>query len=149
MREEIKNIILGLLKDEDVYIESLSGGDNPDEMIKVVLDTEEGIPSGTLVRISKKIRNNDDFIEIGGDDYEIELSSPGITAELTLPRHFKKNIGRNLRIVHNAEELDSPIITELLGCDDEKVILKGIKKGEAELHLNYDEIIKAKIKLKW
>ncbi|MCK5520019.1 MAG: hypothetical protein KAI81_02810, partial [Candidatus Marinimicrobia bacterium] len=117
--------------------------------IKVVLDTEEGIPSGTLVRISKKIRNNDDFIEIGGDDYEIELSSPGITAELTLPRHFKKNIGRNLRIVHNAEELDSPIITELLGCDDEKVILKGIKKGEAELHLNYDEIIKAKIKLKW
>ncbi len=149
MREDIQQIILGLLEDEDVYVEALRGGDYTDDSIVLLLDTDKGILFKTLVRISKKIRNDEAFIDAGGDDYEVEVSSPGTNFQLTLPRHFTKNIGRNLQITHNREESHTTLTGILTSCDETGFILNSGKNTLEELHFLYEDIIKAKIKLKW
>ncbi len=148
MKEEIKDIILTLLEEEDVYIESLTGGDGG-EKILLILDTDSGIPFDTLAKISSRIRHNQGFIDAGGEDYELEVSSPGVDSPLSLPRHFRKNIGRSLRITHSREDIPSPLKAVLNAADDEGINLSPEKKGVPECRLDYADILEAKVKLKW
>lgn len=124
---------------------------SPDDKISILADGDEGLSIEEIVRISRHVEHNLDREEC---DFALEVSSPGVGSNLTIPRQFSKNVGRILEITLN----DKVIEGEIVEADEEGVIIfwesrepKPVGKGkitvEHEEKINYADIKKAIIKV--
>ena len=64
--------------------------------IMVLLDSDQGITIDRCVAISRAIEGTLDREQ---EDFELEVSSAGLSESLRLPRQFRKNLGRSLDVV--------------------------------------------------
>jgi ribosome maturation factor RimP len=75
---------------------------NGRDIVELYVDTDNGITIGEctwLTRLMLDALEHDlEAQEIFGDNLRLEISSPGVSRPLLLPRQYKKNIGRRLRI---------------------------------------------------
>jgi ribosome maturation factor RimP len=139
-----------ILENEDVIIEDIRVPENTG-VLKVFCDTEEGITSDRLVSISKKILNDPVYDADYAERYDLEVSSPGIRAHLTLPRHFRKNTGREVELRHNMTDIKSPLKGKIINADNEHIQLEVSKsrKNKEIMHIPFKQLEYAVIKLKW
>jgi ribosome maturation factor RimP len=71
--------------------------------VRVIVDSDDALNLDTVADISRDISTAlDEAEESGGDllagEYDLEVSSPGIDRPLTLPRHWRRNIGRLVKV---------------------------------------------------
>ena len=64
--------------------------------ILVLIDSDEGISSDRCVKVSRAVEQSLDRDE---EDFELEVSSAGLSSPLKVVRQYKKNIGRHLDVV--------------------------------------------------
>lgn len=146
---EIEKLIRDILDETGVYIEDIRVSGTAGR-IKVVCDTDEGIASQDLMRISKKILNDPVYDETYAADYRLEVSSPGVGTPLTLPRHFRKNTGREIELRHRDETLKDPLKGVLESADDEGIVLTvKQKKSNKHLRIPFGKIDNARVIIKW
>ncbi|WP_291051616.1 MULTISPECIES: ribosome assembly cofactor RimP [unclassified Empedobacter] len=123
----------------------------PDDKIVILADGDEGLSVEEIVRISRYVEHNLDREEC---DFALEVSSPGVGSNLTMPRQFAKNVGRTLEATLN----DKVVEGEIVEADEEGVTIfwearepKPVGKGkitvEHEEKINYADIKKAIIKV--
>jgi ribosome maturation factor RimP len=68
--------------------------------VRVVVDADGGVDLDRCADVSRAISAALDRSDVAGDDpYTLEVSSPGVTRPLTLPRHWRRNMGRLVRVV--------------------------------------------------
>jgi Uncharacterized protein conserved in bacteria len=72
-------------------------------VVRVVVDGEHGVTSDVIADLSRDISTALDAAEASGGPlsrggYTLEVSSPGIDRPLTLPRHWRRNIGRLVKV---------------------------------------------------
>ena len=122
--------------------------------IEVYLDSDAGIHIDDCATISRLLENNLDGTGLVPDNYILEVSSPGMTNPLKVPRQYKKRIGRMLDVLKND---GTEIKAQLTEADDEKIKLKEVKEEPKKKKQNspalteeakeyvvrYDEIKKA------
>jgi len=141
--DTIKNTIEDLIPDDLVIIDyndfSNSG------KLKIIIDGINGIDLNTTSSLAKKIKKLNVINETFPDGIQLEISSPGIGADLLHPVQYKKNLGRTLKII-TSDNLDNLKI-ELSSCDD--VGLEGILPDGEKINLTYDQIEKAKVIVKF
>ncbi|MEC7872311.1 MAG: hypothetical protein VX746_05055 [Candidatus Neomarinimicrobiota bacterium] len=141
--DTIKNTIEDLIPDDLVIIDyndfSNSG------KLKIIIDGINGIDLNTTSSLAKKIKKLNVINETFPDGIQLEISSPGIGADLLHPFQYKKNLGRTLKII-TSDNLDNLKI-ELSSCDD--VGLEGILPDGEKINLTYDQIEKAKVIVKF
>ncbi|WP_313374160.1 ribosome assembly cofactor RimP [Chishuiella sp.] len=124
---------------------------SPDNKISILADGDEGLSIEEIVRISRHVEHNLDREEC---DFALEVSSPGVGSNLTIPRQYQKNVGRILEVTLNDKVMEG----EIVEADDEGVIIfwesrepKPVGKGkitvEHEEKINYADIKKAIIKV--
>ncbi|MEJ5338508.1 MAG: ribosome maturation factor RimP [Aquificaceae bacterium] len=68
-------------------------------VLRIILDKEGGITLGDCEEVSKRISALLDVEDIIPVSYVLEVSSPGLTRELTKPSHFEFFQGRLIRVV--------------------------------------------------
>jgi ribosome maturation factor RimP len=146
---DLQTLIKRLAESGDVLVEDIrmseTGG-----TIKVVCDTEKGISSDRLVEISKKILNDPVYDSDYAPRYRLEVSSPGIDAPLTAVRHFRKNIGREIALHHRCDDRKNPLNGQIRDVNEDGLTLAVvIKKEEHVLHIPFDKIEYATLKIKW
>lgn len=123
----------------------------PDDKIIILADGDEGLSVEEIVRISRYVEHNLDREEC---DFALEVSSPGVGSNITIPRQFAKNIGRTLEVTLNDKVMEG----EIVETDEEGVTIfwearepKPVGKGkitvEHEEKINYADIKKAIIKV--
>ncbi|TGN29441.1 ribosome assembly cofactor RimP [Empedobacter tilapiae] len=123
----------------------------PDDKIIILADGDEGLSVEEIVRISRHVEHNLDREEC---DFALEVSSPGVGSNLTIPRQFAKNIGRTLEATLEDKVMEG----EIVEADEEGVTIfwearepKPLGKGkitvEHEEKINYADIKKAIIKV--
>jgi ribosome maturation factor RimP len=85
--------------------------------LRVFLDRPDGVDLDLCARVTHHLR---DLLV----DYGVEVSSPGPERPLTKPDHFRRHVGRRVR-VRTAEPIDgrSDFKGELLGADADSVSL--------------------------
>ena len=81
-----------------------------DNTIRVVLDGDEGVNLQDCMNISRAIEHNLDREE---EDFSLEVTSAGAASPLELPRQYKKNIGRKLKVRTGEEELEGNLTQAL------------------------------------
>ena len=77
-------------------------------VLRITVDTDGGVGHDELGDLSRVISAGLDAAESGGDgqrggeliagSYTLEVSSPGVDRPLTLPRHWRRNVGRLVRV---------------------------------------------------
>lgn len=126
---------------------------SPDNAIEILVDGDKGLSIDEIVRISRHVEHNLDREEA---DFSLNVSSAGVGNPLVLPRQYKKNIGRILKITKTADGKD--LEGELVSADEEGILLKWtarepkpVGKGkhtvEKEERINYTDIKKAIVKI--
>ncbi|MFG1604309.1 ribosome maturation factor RimP [Actinoplanes sp. NPDC049265] len=68
-------------------------------VLRVLVDADGGISLDDVALVSRAISTALDAAEESGDEviageYQLEVGSPGVDRPLTLPRHWRRNVGR-------------------------------------------------------
>lgn len=149
MREKVTQLVNDALAEHpDLFIIDLVI--SADNKIAVVLDGDHGITVEDCIKMSRAVEHNLDREE---EDFSLEVMSAGVSEPLTLPRQFKKNVGRTLNVITDKGETIEGKITQ---TTNEAVTLewkarepKPVGKGKVTVHkrveLPYKEIMKAKV----
>jgi ribosome maturation factor RimP len=117
-KEKIATLLnQGLEEHPSLFLISLEIGTG--NKIVVTLDGDEGVTLQDCINISRAIEHNiDREVE---EDFSLEVASAGATSPLKLPRQFKKNIGRTVKVrTADGTETEAP----LTGATDEVAILE-------------------------
>jgi len=68
-------------------------------LVTVIVDSEKHLSLDEVTSLSRIVSEIvENLTELGDTPFTLEVSSPGIDRPLTLPRHFRKNIGRLVQI---------------------------------------------------
>jgi ribosome maturation factor RimP len=113
--------------------------------VKVVVDSDDGVDLDQCAELSHKVsailEANDDLV--GDGPYTLEVSSPGVTRPLTLPRHWRRNIGRLVRVVL----ADGGVVTGRVTAADEQEAVLDVAGNTREVQ--YDKVGKAKVQVEF
>ena len=121
--------------------------------IRVFLDADDGISFQECRRVSRHVEAYLDEANWMDGRYTIEVSSPGATKPLQIPRQYPKHVGRKLEVKrHDADTVEGV----LLSADADRIVVEqkivrkeGKKKirERIETEIPYGEIREAKVKL--
>lgn len=152
-KKTVEDLLKNALEErKDLFLIDFSvSGDNA---IKVVIDGDNGVLVEDCMFVSRAIEHNIDRDE---HDFSLEVLSSGAATPLTLPRQYKKHVGRNLEVRTNDGENIEGQLTE---ASDEGVVLKWkarepkpVGKGKVtvtkEANIAFNNIKEAKVKIKF
>jgi len=152
-RKTVEDLLQNALTErQDLFLIDFSlSGENA---IKIVIDGDNGVLVEDCMFVSRAIEHNIDRDE---HDFSLEVLSAGATTPLSLPRQYKKHVGRNLEVM----TLDSQSLEgKLTEVNDLGVVLtwktrepKPIGKGKVtvtkEANVTFENIKEAKVKIKF
>lgn len=72
-------------------------------VVRVVVDGDDGVNLDTVAELSRAISTALDDSEhadgpLGWDEYTLEVTSPGVDRPLSQPRHWRRNVGRLVKV---------------------------------------------------
>ena len=129
--------------------------------IEVYIDSDEGIHISECAAVSRIIEKKLDESGLVPDNYILEVSSPGMSNPLKVPRQYKRRIGRIFEVLKND---GTQIEAQLVEADEEKIKLREVVeekkvKGQKikvkeipelkEYELRFDEIKRAVLQFKF
>lgn len=117
--------------------------------ISVIIDGDQGVTVNDCIAVSRKIEHNLDREE---EDFSLDVASAGVSTPLSMPRQYRKNIGRKLAITTSEGKIEG----ELVKMEDGKITLhwkarepKPVGKGKVTVNkeavLPLEEIKEAKV----
>lgn len=127
----------------------------PKKNVEIILDADEGLEIDKCRRISRHVENWLDTEGSMGEEYNIEVSSPGVDRPLMYPRQYPKHIGRFLEVENTEGDKVEGVLTEV---DAEKIVLHvEILKKEGKKKIKetvvsvfpYDKIKKATVLIRF
>lgn len=127
---QVKDIVQDIIAQGDLYLVEVTVGSG--NRINVIIDSLKGTTIDDCVMVSRSIEQHFDR-EV--EDFELEVSSPGLTLPFKVIQQYQKNVGREVEIIQkNGQKL----IGKLLSLDgsvmtvetQKKVRLEGKKRPE-------------------
>lgn len=117
-------------------------------VVKIFVDSDDELNHDDLAAISEEVGFLLDMDDAIDGSYTLEVSSPGIKRPLTMPRQFKKNVGRTLRVKYQMEgKTTETIVGELVAADDDAIEVE--VSPDKQPRIPYAVIERAKIELPW
>lgn len=109
-------------------------GQGKDRIVQVLVDYEEGTASVTLDEISDVSQAISTALDadpaLDQSPYELEVSTPGVSRPLTEPRHWRRNVGRTVRVNIMGQE---NVTGELIDAREDGItlvpVIEAPKKG--------------------
>lgn len=84
-----------------------------EKAVEIIMDADSGLTLEKCQKISRHVENWLDTEGVLGEAYTIEVSSPGLSRPLALPRQFTKNIGRGLDVMDTEGAIHSGELTQV------------------------------------
>jgi len=116
-------------------------------LVRLTVDRDGGVNLDAVADVSRLVSAALDDIEAGGEElfageYELQVSSPGVDRPLTLPRHWRRNVGRLVQVRAGDRQLTGRVVA----ADADGVVLA---VGETEHELGYGELGAGKVQLEF
>ena len=73
------------------------------DRLRLDVDTPQGISSDECGSLNRYLQQQ---LEALGEDWELEVGSPGLTTPLRIPEQFTKHLGKGKRVVGELKEAD-------------------------------------------
>lgn len=146
----VREIIEETIQDGEIFLVDLkiSGGNK----ISVLVDAIGGLPITDCIKVSRGIEDN---LDRENEDFELNVSSPGLDKPFKVFKQYEKNVERS---IHITLVDDGVLDAKILSVDDPKIhleveevitksdSLEKVKKGDA-IGLSQEEIKESKINI--
>ena len=104
-------------------------------VVRVLVDADGGISLDDVAVVSREISQALDTVEetqgeVLAGEYQLEVGSPGVDRPLTLPRHWRRNIGRLVTVTAGPAGGTDEITGRITGVDDAGVALAVEARGK-------------------
>lgn len=158
LKGQIAEWLAPMLEEQNLFLVDVK---QSGKKIEIFADGDNGITISQCAALSRLAESHLDGSGLVSDDYELDVSSPGMTSPLKLPRQYKRRIGQTFDIV----KTDGTALEGILeSVNDDFIVLKSIPKAvkktskkkpiEAQeevktFELKYSEIKKATLQFKW
>ncbi|GIJ07219.1 ribosome maturation factor RimP [Micromonospora andamanensis] len=135
-RDRLRSVIAPVVQDAGYDLEDLTvSRAGRRHVVRVIVDADGGINLDAVADVSRAVSAALDAAEeTAGDivagEYQLEVSSPGVDRPLTLPRHWRRNVGRLVRVtVRGAAPdgqpgVDRQVTGRVVDADAERVVLE-------------------------
>lgn len=117
-------------------------------VLRVLVDRDGGLTLDDIADVSRAIsRDLDADDALGPQAYTLEVSSPGVDRPLTLPRHWRRNVGRLVKVTAvDADGVSSSLLGRIAAADDDSVELD--VDGRAE-QIALDTVTRARVQVEF
>jgi ribosome maturation factor RimP len=96
LRELVEPVVVSAGYDVETISVSKAGRRS---VVRVVVDSDAGVDLDAIADLSRAVSAVlDDADPLGEQPYVLEVTSPGVDRPLTEPRHWRRNVGRKVRI---------------------------------------------------
>lgn len=136
-KEQVQDLIKEKLKEKNCFVVELEvrGGSN----ILLEIDNYKGLTVEDCVSFSRAIEHN---LDRENEDFELNVSSPGLDKPLRVKEQYIKNIGRNVKVV----QLDGEsCIGKLINVEKDEITVEYLCKEIVEGKKKKQIIIKQEI----
>lgn len=113
-------------------------------LVRVVVDKDGGVTLDECAAVSRLVSvalDADDAL-LGPGSYTLEVSSPGVSRPLTLPRHWRRNVGRRVKVVR----ADGATLLGRVTHADERAATLQLDDG-AVVEVPFDDVRKAVVQV--
>jgi len=113
-------------------------------VLRVAIDKDGGVTLDDIAEATREVsRVLDEDDVMGQQAYTLEVSSPGVDRPLTLPRHWRRNAGRLVKVtLHEGD----PVTGRVTSSDDDAAVLD--VEGD-ERRVPFTEVKKAKVQIEF
>jgi ribosome maturation factor RimP len=113
-------------------------------VLRVAVDKDGGVTLDEVAEATREVNRVLDGSEVMGErPYTLEVTSRGVDRPLTLPRHWRRNAGRLVKVTFTD---GSAATGRILASDDERVTLD---ISGAQREVGYDEVTKALVQVEF
>jgi ribosome maturation factor RimP len=113
-------------------------------MLRVAVDKDGGVSLDDVAAATREVsRVLDDSDVMGEQPYLLEVTSPGIDRPLTLPRHWRRNRDRMVRVTRE----DGTTLTGRIGDSDERRVVLDVDGTATEVP--FAEVRKALVQVEF
>ena len=113
-------------------------------VLRVAIDKDGGVTMDDIADATREVSRLLDETDVMGDRaYTLEVSSPGVDRPLTLPRHWRRNSGRLVKVSPLEGE---PVTGRITATDDDGAVLD--VEG-TEHRFAYADVKKAKVQIEF
>lgn len=143
---DIWNVIEPYLADERLELDDLElSGRGRGRTLRVVVDGE-GLDVDRLAELSRGLARLLDDEPSLQDQYQLEVTSPGLERKLRRPTHFKKSLGREVIVKLNGGQETATYRGVLTDADDTRFT---IQAEDGPVEISFDTVVKAKTVFRW
>src|SRR6056297_2780358 len=93
-KQDIHKIIEPILEEKKAFLVDLKI--SKDNRIAVYIDSMDGITIDDCVEVSRRIEKS---LDRDQEDFELEVSTPGLTSEFKVPEQYKKYLNKELQVL--------------------------------------------------
>ena len=119
-------------------------------VVRVVADAEDGLDLDLIAELSRRIGEQLDADDLVDGKHTLEVSSPGVDRPIRELRHFRRNVGRDVRVVRTREAMDRGEKGEVTGrldeVDGDTLVLT---VGKDEVRVPHDDVDHGRVVLPW
>jgi ribosome maturation factor RimP len=144
LREVIEPVVQAAGYDVDGLSLSRAGRRH---LVRLTVDGDGGVSLDAVADVSRLVSAALDAVEAQGEElfageYELQVSSPGVDRPLTLPRHWRRNVGRMVQV----RAADVQLTGRISAADDNGVVLA---VGDTAHEVSYGSLGAGKVQLEF
>lgn len=147
-KEKVEAILQSFIDSEKEFVVDVSVAAG--NRIQVLLDSDDAITIERCAEVSREIEKH---LDRDTEDFELEVSSAGLSAPLKMLRQYKKNIGRSLDVVLIDGTKYTGELTDVNTADfglqyEERVREEGMKRPKLmvqSIRIDYENVKIAKV----
>ncbi len=146
--KEVESLIDQAIAETSIFL--ISCEIKPGNVIKVLIDNENDTSIEDCMKVSRGIEHN---LDRESEDFELSVSSPGLTEPFVVIKQYVKNIGRRVTVkTLDGDKIEGKLeeVTEeaIKLSDKVKERIEGRKSKQwvdKEYHLSFEEIKETKV----
>lgn len=151
-KQKIQEIIENFVKQKDAFVVDINV--SASNRISIVLDSEKGFTINDCVEVSRLIEGN---LNREVEDYELEVSSAGLSESFKVIQQYQKNMGKDVETITKDGQKIKGVLSKVsengFEIEESKMVkLEGKKKKQnvIEKHtFNFDQVKSTKIIIKF
>ena len=124
-------------------IEIIVRGTPSKRVIEVFIDGEKDISAEDCADVSREISSEFENIPAVGNDYRLDVSSPGVDKPLKFLKQYPKHINRNFEVSYKLKDDTKKFSGKLIKVDDQDLTF--LTRENSEVKINFNNIKKARV----
>ena len=124
-------------------VEIIVRGTPSKRVMEVFIDGEKDISAEDCAEVSREINSELENLPEAGNDYRLDVSSPGVDKPLKFLKQYPKHISRNFEVSYKLNGDTKKLSGKLIRVEDQDLTF--LTKDNSEIKINFSNIKKAKV----